>query len=138
MKHKTSFKNSLIAPCGMNCSICRGFLRERNKCPGCREIDINKPISRSKCKIKNCNELNKNNFKFCIKCKTYPCQRMKQLDKRYRTKYNMSMFENLEYINKYGIRQFIKNEKARWTCSYCGSTICVHTGYCISCSKNKK
>ena len=51
----------LIAPCGMNCGICMAYLREKNKCPGCRVIDINKSISVQKCKIKNCYELNKKN-----------------------------------------------------------------------------
>ncbi|MDD5456566.1 MAG: hypothetical protein PHV30_05985 [Candidatus Margulisbacteria bacterium] len=32
-------KPALIAPCGMNCAICLGYLREKNKCPGCSETD---------------------------------------------------------------------------------------------------
>ena len=32
-------KSELIAPCGMNCGICYGYLREKNKCPGCRKRD---------------------------------------------------------------------------------------------------
>ena len=39
-----TFDPDLIAPCGMNCNICMAYLREKNKCPGCREIDINKSI----------------------------------------------------------------------------------------------
>ena len=135
MTNNSTMKISHIAPCGMNCSICRGFLRKKNKCPGCREIDENKPISRAKCKIKICNELKKNNLKYCYKCVKFPCKRIKNLDKRYQTKYNMSMIENLENINKLGIRKFIKNEKIRWTCSNCGSTICVHSSSCSGCNK---
>ena len=41
MKIDTIIKTSHIAPCGMNCSICRGYLRKKNKCLGCREIDEN-------------------------------------------------------------------------------------------------
>ena len=29
----------LIAPCGMNCSLCRAYGRERKPCPGCRGDD---------------------------------------------------------------------------------------------------
>ena len=90
-----SLSEDLIAPCGMNCSICRGYLRDNNKCPGCRGSNINKPVTRTDCKIKNCDELKGNNWNFCIKCKRFPCERMKNLDKRYRTKYNMSMIKNL-------------------------------------------
>ena len=49
----------LIAPCGMNCSICMAYLREKNKCLGCRMPDPNMPISRARCKIKNCKTLKK-------------------------------------------------------------------------------
>jgi hypothetical protein len=128
-------KSSLIAPCGMNCGICMAYLREKKKCPGCRGSNENKSFSCANCKIKNCIELNKNNLKFCFKCKKFPCERIKYLDKRYRTKYNMSMIENLENIKKLGLREFVKNEKIRWTCSQCGGTICVHRGYCYNCGK---
>jgi hypothetical protein len=131
---KESYINyKLIAPCGMNCGICKAHLRNKKKCPGCRESNENKSASCVNCVIKNCAELNGNNWKFCFKCGKFPCARMKSLDKRYRTKYGMSMIENLGYIEENGIRQFIRNEKLRWSCSQCGGIICVHGGYCISC-----
>ena len=71
---------------------------------------------------------------FCYDCKKYPCTRLKQLDKRYRIKYQMSMLENLENIRKVGLGQFIKMEKVRWMCPDCGVTICVHKGRCLSCN----
>ena len=37
-------------------------------------------------------------FRYCYECDGFPCARVKRLDKRYRTKYEMSMIENLEYI----------------------------------------
>jgi uncharacterized OB-fold protein len=49
----------------------------------------------------------------------------------------MSMFENLEYIRKFGMRKFLKNENSRWTCPQCGNVICVHKGYCTGCGKMK-
>ena len=74
-------------------------------------------------------------LKFCFECGKFPCERIKQMDKRYRTKYNMSTIENLENIRKFGLREFIKNEKIRWACSQCGGIICVHIGSCFSCGK---
>jgi hypothetical protein len=47
----------------------------------------------------------------------------------------MSMIENLEHIKADGIRRFLKQEEARWTCPSCGGTICVHRGYCYSCGE---
>lgn len=45
---------TLIAPCGINCGICRAYLREKNKCPGCRLFNAQEPVSIARCKIKNC------------------------------------------------------------------------------------
>lgn len=135
MNTTLSMKSSLLAPCGINCYVCIAYLRNKNKCPGCRINTITKPVTRAQCKIKNCNELHKNNLKFCFQCKKFPCERIKHMDKRYRTRYNLSTIENLEIIKKFGIREFVKNEKIRWTCSQCGGTICVHRGYCYNCGK---
>ena len=129
---------SLIAPCGMNCGICLAYLREKNKCPGCRGIDLNKPVTRSQCKIKTCPTFKRKKSAFCFGCERFPCDRLKHLDKRYRTKYKMSMIENLEHIKKSGLTKFVANEKTRWACSECGGTICVHKGYCFSCGKMKQ
>jgi hypothetical protein len=132
MNTKILSPSELIAPCGMNCGVCYAHLREKNKCPGCREDDFEKPITRKRCKIKTCDKLK---FAFCFKCKDFPCDKILHLDKRYRTKYNMSMIENLLNIQKYRINKFVKSEKLRWTCSKCKGTICVHTGQCICCKK---
>jgi len=119
----------------MNCSICRGYLRDKNRCPGCRLFNKNEPVTIAKCKIKNCTTFKRSKSKFCLECKEFPCERIKHMDKRYRTKYNMSTIENLENIKKLGLREFIKNEKIRWACSQCRGTICVHRGYCYNCGK---
>jgi hypothetical protein len=125
----------LIAPCGMNCAICMNYLRERNKCPGCRGPDTNKRVTRIRCKIKICEVFNDTDIKFCFECTYYPCEKLEHLDNRYKTKYYMSMIENLEYIKNSGINNFLDNEKIRWTCNECGGTICVHKGRCYSCGK---
>ena len=130
-------KFSLVAPCGMNCGICMAYLRKKNKCPGCRGTNVDKRVTCVRCKIKNCTNFRNDKAKFCFECGDFPCDRVKHLDKRYRTKYNMSMIENLENIMNFGIRKFLKNEDIRWTCFQCGGTICVHKGYCVDCGKKK-
>jgi len=127
--------SKLIAPCGMDCGICMAYLREKNHCPGCNYPDDNKSVSCVRCIIKNCETIEK--AKFCFKCEKYPCTRLKNLDKRYRTKYGMSMMENLENIKKLGIRQFVKNERARWQCPECGGTVCVHRWKCFDCGAKR-
>jgi len=130
-------KTSLIAPCGMNCGICMAYLREKNTCPGCRAADTNKAISVVRCKVKNCEVIQKGKVKFCFECESFPCERVKHLDKRYRTRYAMSMIENLENIRRIGIRKFLQNEKVRWACPHCGGPICVHNRYCYACEKKQ-
>jgi hypothetical protein len=130
-------KISLIAPCGMNCSICTAYLRERNKCPGCRAPDADKPVTRVICKIKTCEFFQKHSSKFCFQCESFPCDPLKHLDKRYRTQYDMSMIENLENIQRMGVRKFLENEKSRWACPECGGVICVHKRYCYNCIKKQ-
>ncbi len=127
-------RKELIAPCGMNCGICIAYLREKNRCPGCRGNDLNKPITRTNCKIKNCSVYRRGDSKFCFQCGTsFPCNNLMRLDKRYRTNYRMSMRENLENIRKFGIRKFVRNEIVRWACPACSGSICVHNRKCYSC-----
>lgn len=47
-------KIALIAPCGMDCAVCIAYVRNTNKCPGCRGDDSGKPVTRVECRIKNC------------------------------------------------------------------------------------
>ena len=128
---------SLIGPCGMNCGICMAYLRDKNKCTGCRGSDTHKPVTRTKCKIKTCEVFQKGQSKYCFECEKFPCGNLEHLDKRYRTKYDMSMIENLKNIKELGIRRFVRNEKVRWSCPECDGTICVHKGYCYSCGKKR-
>ena len=120
-----------IAPCGMNCSLCYAFLRSRNRCPGCRVADNLKPKTRVMCRIKNC-EARRGNF---CSCASFPCERLSSLDKRYRSKYEMSMIQNLRHIEIEGLRSFIEKEKSKWACPGCGATICVHKRSCLVCAR---
>lgn len=124
-----------IAPCGMNCRLCMAYQREKNHCQGCRsEIDIKyRTKGSSSCIIKNCPVIQSNQSGFCFECGKFPCQRLKQLDKRYRTKYHMSMIENLERLKQNGMEAFLENEEFRWTCRECGSLVCVHKHICLAC-----
>ena len=116
-------KSKLIAPCGMNCNLCKAYLRDKDKCPGCRDMPKGHYVR--KCMIRNCKILKKQKLKFCSdKCEKFPCTRLKNLDKRYRKKYGMSMIDNLNYIKEKGIRNFIKEEKQKWTIDK--KTFCVH------------
>lgn len=114
-------KLALIAPCGMNCGVCRAHLRLRDPCPGCRNLGQDAARTRVRCKLRQCD---RRKGKFCFACESFPCSRLKQLDARYRKKYGMSEIDNLLVIRDHGIRQFLAQQRALW-CSEQG-TFCVH------------
>ncbi|MFA6250816.1 MAG: DUF3795 domain-containing protein [Candidatus Shapirobacteria bacterium] len=118
-------RQGLIAPCGMNCGTCSAYLREKNKCPGCRQAVKTKYVSIRKCVIRKCEQFKAGTNKFCGKwCTKFPCLRLQKLDKRYREKYEMSMLENLENIRNLGIEKFGASETKRWTRG--DKVYCVH------------
>ena len=125
----------LIAPCGMNCELCRAYQREKKPCKGCKGDNTNKPASCLKCVIKNCSTIQNSTTGLCYECDKFPCPKLKQLDTRYRTKYHMSMIENLHNIEKDGMSTFLLNEKIRWTCKECGNIVCVHQHICLVCKR---
>ena len=135
-------EEQFIAPCGMNCGVCVSYLAlkyelkkkgfAKKYCSGC--------LPRSKnCTFmaKHCNLLGTGLVRFCYECVNFPCRRLKDLDKRYRTKYHMSMIENLEFIKKCGMESFLEKETVKWRCPECGGTICCHNGLCLNCSLDK-
>jgi len=124
---------SLIAPCGMNCALCLGFQRKKTPCPGCCGEDRFKPKHCTQCSLKLCEHHAGAGSPLCGACAVFPCRRLKQLDKRYREKYHMSMIENLESIRKQGMAEFVRREKKRWKCRRCGAVLCVHRDQCLAC-----
>ena len=128
-----TFERSMIAPCGMNCGTCIAYMRPKNRCPGCWHDDTLKNKSCVKCIIKNCDLLDNTDSKFCYDCAKYPCLRLKQLDKRYRTRYKTSFLENLAMIKLNGIDYFLDFETKRRKCPVCGSSLSVHRDKCLIC-----
>ncbi|NLV50144.1 MAG: DUF3788 family protein [Clostridiales bacterium] len=129
----------MIAPCGMNCSLCIAYQFKQNDlnkrgfhkkyCPGCIPRGENCMHMADACE-----SLAKGGIRFCFECESFPCKRLKALDKRYRTKYHMSMIENLNCINEFGMEEFLKQERDKWRCTECGATICCHNGLCLTCN----
>ncbi len=120
-----------IAPCGVLCDLCIGFQREKNKCAGCNYTG-NKPYHCTVCKIKECSEKMGDERLLCSECSKFPCKRIKDLDKRYKTKYGESPIQNLESIRNIGTEAFIKVENEKWKCQ-CGELLCAHRDTCLNC-----
>ncbi len=106
-RNKPKFEAKLIAPCGMNCMVCRAYLRQNNPCLGCNVAGQKMPKTRARCVIRLCK---KRNGPFCYDCGEFPCDQLLRLDRRYRTKYGMSEIENLEKIRDRGMKYFLQEE----------------------------
>ncbi len=131
-------QKDLIAPCGMNCSLCIAYqFKESNLnqygfnrkyCPGCIPRGENCTHMGHICSL-----LKTGAIRFCFECEQFPCKRLKALDKRYRTKYHMSMIENLLIIQQKGLESFLYKEEHQWKCPQCEQLVCCHNGLCLSC-----
>jgi len=129
----------LVAPCGMNCAICKAYIalthdvpRARGKvtyCAGCKPRAKNCYIKR------NCKKLTHNEIQFCFECNDMPCKNLSHLDKRYRERYAMSMVENQKTLKNKGIDGFLKNQAEKYRCPSCGDMVCVHDHKCYGCGK---
>jgi hypothetical protein len=130
---------NLIAPCGMNCGLCVAYQSQkydlkkqgfhRKYCPGCLPRGENCLHMGDRCEL-----MRDGRVRFCFECADFPCRRLKALDKRYRTKYHMSMIENLEFIRQNGLGAFLEEQEKKWRCGKCGDAkICCHNGLCFSC-----
>lgn len=126
-------KQLLIAPCGINCGVCKAHIRAKKPCPGCRAEDSSKPKTRVICKIKTCETLQAQGFAYCFECSEFPCEPAMHLDKRYRTKYGTSPIDNLLSIKLDGMARFLEGEESKWTCPECRSTLCMHEPACRAC-----
>ena len=122
----------LIAPCGINCRLCRAYGRVQNPCAGCRTGNAFKSKSCFQCSV-HCEKLAAGAVRYCFECNEFPCKQLKHLDKRYRTRYATSPIENLDRIQANGIRKFIQNENEKWKCPKCGGMLCMHDPQCPSC-----
>lgn len=130
-------KQELIAPCGMNCAVCVSYLAKKHDLngKGLKRVCCEGCLPRGKGCLHmgdSCGLLKDGRVRFCYECGDFPCKRLKALDKRYCTKYHLSMIENLTSIKETGLHSFLEKEKEKWGCP-CGGTVCCHIGLCFNC-----
>ena len=133
----SKFTPDLVAPCGINCGICkcylaysRGVPREKGKvthCIGC--VARNKMCAFVK---RDCEKL-RGQIRFCYQCPDMPCERLAKLDLHYRARYGMSMVENQKAIKENGMDEFLKSQAEKYRCPSCGDVVSVHDGKCYGC-----
>ncbi|MCW4001064.1 MAG: DUF3795 domain-containing protein [Candidatus Bathyarchaeota archaeon] len=128
----------LIAPCGMNCGVCKAYLAysrgvpkkkgEVSHCSGCRERNKNCAFLK-----RDCEKIRKQQISSCHLCTDMPCARLTHLDEHYRLRYSMSMVENLKAIRDKGMEAFLESQAEKYRCPSCGDVVSVHDGKCYVC-----
>lgn len=114
----TNIDTIMFAPCGMNCKVCYKHCYHKKTCTGCLNSDIGKPEHCRTCKIKNC--IKDKELFYCYDCSDYPCQLIKNLEKSYNKKYQISLMENSAFVKEYGLNKFMEQQRIRYTCLKCG------------------
>ena len=135
----SKFTEALVAPCGMNCGVCKSYLAysrgvprkkgETYHCNGC--LERKKTCAFIK---RDCEKTRKGQVHFCYECSHMPCEKLAKLDAHYSARYNMSMVENLKMIQKKGMDAFLLRQEEKYRCPSCGDVISVHDAKCYSCS----
>lgn len=128
----------MIAPCGLDCALCKYAHNKEKPCHGCLSTDGSKPdFCETKCSVVHCDVRRTLADRFCDTCEKYPCQKMMELELRYANKYELveSPMGNLDLIRREGMDAFLTKERKRWLCGDCGGVVCVHTGVCADCGR---
>jgi hypothetical protein len=138
MKQKRNSSEDLVAPCGMYCALCSGYLAMKNDvkrngvrmsyCHGCRPRGKTCAFLKKKCP-----HLLNHTVQFCYECSDFPCDPLKHLDTRYRTLFRTSFIENLRCIQQQGMNHFLDDQKKKWRCPTCGDLRSCHNGLCFHC-----
>ena len=121
-----------LAPCGVICDICLGFQRKKKTCAGCNHEGY-KPYHCTVCSIKNCIEKEGDQTRLCSVCRKFPCRRIRDLQKRYASKYGEDLYKNFTVWGELGPAEFTELVEREWTCSSCGHLLSAHSKSCVAC-----
>lgn len=133
MKMPLEIPNYLFAPCGINCLVCYVHLKKIKPCGGCYGDIKLKPERCVNCKIKTC--ANIKGLKYCHECSDFPCKPIKNLDKSYKKRYNVSLIENSIAVKTNGVSYFQKVEQIKWKCPVCSGIVSLHDKECSVCKQ---
>lgn len=139
MKMPPKIEHKMVAVCGMNCKVCYKHLAIGNhtkSCHGCKFQDETLPHSCRNCKLVSC--ANEKKIAYCYQCDLFPCKRIKNLEKSYLKRYDVSLVKNSRMIKENGIETFLQQDRKKWTCQKCNGIISLHDKVCSHCLERDK
>lgn len=131
--------NIMLAPCGMNCTVCDKHVAVRKNgkpCEGCLKDSLDKPKHCRKCTIKSC--VQEKGYAYCFFCTDFPCKLIKNLEKSYNKRYDTSLVENSRTAQEQGIGAFLEQDRHKWACSKCGGAFSLQDGVCSECRNTQR
>ena len=133
MKMPDRIETNMLAPCGIDCTVCYAHvgMRKSGQCPGCMQDGAGKPNHCEKCRIKAC--VGEKGLTHCYSCPDFPCKLIKSLERSYNKRYNVSLVANSEAAREDGAEAFLERDRARWTCRDCGGAFSLHDNVCSDC-----
>ncbi len=130
------FTAELIAPCGMNCGICKAYLAYSRGVPTRKaKYHIAQAawrVTKTVRSLKEREKLKKCKSASAMNAQTCPA-RSSKLDELYSARYGMSMVENQKMIKEKGMGEFLKSQAEKYRCPSCGDIVSVHDGKCYVC-----
>ncbi|MFW9828924.1 MAG: DUF3795 domain-containing protein [Candidatus Thorarchaeota archaeon] len=133
--------------CGLYCGACfimNAYRQNRNdclpeewvspldnkeiKCHGCKSEIIFENCRG--CEIRKCAQ--SKDLEFCNECSQFPCEKIKTFEKMNLKHHEVALFY-FDRIKEAGIQEWLKEQKERWSCSYCGNPFSWYEEICTYC-----
>jgi hypothetical protein len=149
----------LVAVCGTYCGACPLYInnqpgdkQKRNEmferyagrpmntnlenlvCDGCLS-DGHIAFHCKNCKMRLCAK-DKPDVTRCSDCRDFPCSRMTDFSKDGKL-HHAELLDNLRNLQKMGIKDWTKNEQARWTCPECRNSLSWYDAVCSNCGAKR-
>lgn len=125
--------SEMLAPCGVNCMVCYRHCAAKKPCAGCYAGDEGKTEHCRTCKIKNCAA--SKGLTYCFECGDFPCVLIKNMEKSYTKRYNVSLVADGRYAKEHGVSAFMAAQREKWLCPACGGVVTQNGGQCGECGK---
>lgn len=97
-------------------------------CSGCKSgVDC---VYSQNCQLRKCAQ--DKQIEFCVECDDYPCQQLIDFRNDDRP-HHSAVLSNLNRIRKIGVRNWLTEQKTRWSCSMCGARFSWYDETCAQC-----
>jgi len=141
-------KKLLLGICGVYCGACTtyrayndkdqtlidwgvkmGMPRDEIYCRGCTSDLVNEWCS--KCDFRKC--VKEKGIAYCFECKDFPCKKLVDFSK---TRPHRTLgLRNLKQLKETSIKEWLKQQAKRWTCSICGKKLHWYSEKCPDCGE---